>query len=168
MYIGVEHSVMSFIDRFAGNTGLILRFVNEARVWQDCINDGAKYYEPVTDDVKSNNFIQYNPLAVPRGTNPYDSITIGDIAWNFLSRCAQAICEYAISEITTNGFKMRNPLHYVTTGVYENIEHPLLKIRTGKYRELLEFLHAARTESHSFYARLAPSFLREVGIYPIA
>ena len=168
MYIGIEDSAMSFIDRFSGNTGLILRFINEARLWQDCIKDGAKYYEPVTDDVKSNNFIQYNPLAVPRGTNPYDSITIGDIAWNFLSRCAQAICEYAIFEITTNGFKMKNPLHYVTTGVYENIEHPLLKIRTGKYRELLEFLHTAHVESHSFYARLAPSFLREVGIYPIA
>ena len=168
MYIGIEHSVMSFIDRFSGNTGLILRFVNEARLWQDCINDGAKYYEPVTDDVKSNNFIQYNPLAVPRGTNPYDSITIGDIAWNFLTRCAQAICEYAISEISAKGFKMRYPLHYVTTGVYENIEHPLLKIRTGKYRELLDFLHTAHAESHSFYARLAPSFLREVGIYPIA
>jgi len=168
MYIGIEHSVMSFIDRFSGNTGLILRFVNEARLWKDCINDGAKYYEPVTDDVKSNNFIQYNPLVVPRGTNPYNSITIGDIAWNFLSRCAQAVCEYAMSETATNGFKMRNPFHYVTTGVYENIEHPLLKIRAGKFRELLEFIHTAQTETHSFYCRLALSFLREIGIYPIA
>lgn len=168
MYIGIEHSAMSFIDNFSGNTGLILRFVNEARLWKDCINDGAKYYEPVTDDVKSNNFIQYNPLVVPRGTNPYNSISIGDIAWNFLARCAQAICEYAMSETATNGFKMRNPFHYVTTGVYENIEHPLLKIRAGKFKELLEFIHTAHVETHSFYCRLALSFLREIGIYPIA
>jgi hypothetical protein len=167
MYIGIEHSAMSFIDSFSGNAGLILRFVNEARLWKDCINDGDKYYEPVTDDVKSNNLTQYNPLAVPRGANPYNSITIGDIAWNFLARCAQAICEYAISETVTKGFKMLNPFHYVTTGVFENIEHPLLKIRAGKLKELLEFIHTAHAETHSFYCRIAPSFLREIGIYPI-
>lgn len=167
MYIGIEHSAMSFIDRFSGNAGLILRFINEARLWQDCINDGAKYDEPVTNDMTTNNFGQYNPLIVPRGANPYNSLTVGDIAWNFLSRCALAICEYAISETVTNGFKMRNPLHYVTTGVYENIEHPLLKIRAGKFRELLEIIHTAHTETHSFYCRLALNFLREIGIYPI-
>ena len=167
MYIGIEHSAMSFIDKFSGNKGLILRFLNEARLWQYCINDGAKYSEPATDNIKSNTVIQYNPFLVPRGTNPYISLTIGDLAWNFLSRCAQAICEYAISETLTKGFKMRNPFHYVTTGVYENIEHPLLKIRAGKFKELLEFIHTARAETHSFCCRLALSFLREIGIYPI-
>ncbi len=164
MYIGIEHSAMSFIDHFSGNAGLILRFVNEARLWQDCINDGAKYGEPVTDDIKDNNFLPYNPLMVPRGVNPCSSLTTGDIAWNFLTRRARAICEYAMSETLTKGFKMQNPFHYVTSGVYENIGHPLLKIRAGKFRELLEFIH----KNNSFYCRLAISFLREIGIYPIA
>lgn len=172
MYIGIEYSAMFFIDQFSVNKGLILRFINDARLWQDCINDGAKYSEPVTDDVKSYSCDQYNPLAVPRGTNPYNSMpyssmTIGDLAWNFLSRCAQAICEYAISETFPKGFNVRHPFHYLTTGVYENIEQPLLKLRTTKFRELVEFIHTARYETKSQCYRLALSFLREIGIYPI-
>ena len=168
MYIGIEHSAMFFIDNFSGNKGLMLRFINDARLWQDCINDGAKYSEPVTDDIKTNQFDHYNPLTVPRGVNPYISMSVGDLAWNFLSRCAQAICEYAISESHPKGFNVRHPFHYVTTGVYENIEHPLLKIRAGKFRELLEFIHTARYETQSQCFRLALNFLREIGIYPIA
>ena len=167
MYIGIEHSAMSFIDNFSGNKGLILRFINEARLWQDCINDGDKYSEPVIDDINTNHFDHYNPLTVPRGVNPYISMSIGDLAWNFLSRCAEAICEYAISESHPRGFNARHPFHYLTTGVYENIEHPLLKIRAAKFRELLEFIHTARYETQSQCFRLALSFLREIGIYPI-
>lgn len=166
MYIGIENSAMSFIDRFSGNTGLILRFITDSQLWKDCINDGAKFSEPVPKDVQSNNFVQYNPFIVPRGVNPYNTLTIGDIAWAYLGRCAQASCEYAISETRTKGFQIASPLHYISSGVYERIEHPLLMLRARKFRELLDFIHTQQAETQSYYYKISLSFLKELGIYP--
>lgn len=164
IYVGIEKSLDGIFDSLGPTKGMVHKFTFNSQTWRDVIHNLLNSVK--SDTPAPTGFMQvgalYNPVAVPRGCNPYISMTVEDIVCNFIVRIANVVCTYALNELA-NSEEYVNLFYTIDNTIYPRIIDPLLKLRAGMYRQLVQYIHDR--PASSWTTRLPMEYIREIGIF---
>lgn len=164
IYVGIEKSLEGIFDSLGPAKGMVHKFTFNSQTWRDVIHNifnSAKSDTPAPTDLDTRGVL-YNPAAVPHGYNPYISMTVEDIVCNFIARIANVVCSYALNELA-NSEEYVNFYYVIDNNIYPRIRDPLLKLRAGMYRQLVQYFHDR--PASRWTARLPMEYIREIGIF---